>query len=92
MKMFVTADTHFGHYAPATKYRSRPEDYEDRIVRHWNMMVLSDDAIIRLGDVLVGKTREWSSIIPKLTGRKILVLGNHDTGGWFIWTSRFERN
>ncbi len=78
MRLFVIADTHFGHKDLAEKYQSRPEDFEDKIIQNWRRMVADDDMVIHLGDVVVGKSKDWSLIVPKLPGRKILVLGNHD--------------
>jgi calcineurin-like phosphoesterase family protein len=49
-------------------------------------MVTEDDLVIHLGDVVVGKATDWSSVIPELPGRKVLVLGNHDrkTPSWYM--------
>jgi len=86
MKTFVIADTHFGHQTLSTEYKSRPPDFESKIVRQWQRMVTDDDIIIHLGDVVVGNTTVWSSVIPRLPGRKILVVGNHDknTLSWYL--------
>lgn len=86
MKIFVTTDTHFGHYSLADEYRARPGDFEKRIVRNWRRMIGDDDLVIHLGDVVVGRSVDWTSIVPSLSGRKILVLGNHDRKSisWYL--------
>lgn len=86
MRIFVIADTHFGHKALINIYESRPVDFEKRIEKSWIRIVDKDDLVIHLGDVIVGKSADWASIIPNLPGRKILVLGNHDkkSESWYI--------
>ena len=39
MRLFVIADTHFGHKNLAEKYQSRPEDFGDKIIQNWRRMV-----------------------------------------------------
>jgi calcineurin-like phosphoesterase family protein len=91
MKIFVIADTHFGHKTLSTEFQSRPPDFEAKIVWHWQRMVTNDDMIIHLGDVVVGNSNDWVSVIPELPGRKILVIGNHDknTLSWYM-TNGFD--
>ena len=86
MRIFVIADTHFGHKALADKYLSRPADFAKKIIINWKRTIKSDDMIIHLGDVTVGTSTDWSFIIPDLPGRKILVLGNHDkkSESWYM--------
>lgn len=79
MRTFVIGDTHFGHRALATRYGARPLDFEDRILRHWRNLVSEGDLVIHLGDVVVGRAPDWMATIAQLPGRKILVVGNHDT-------------
>lgn len=75
MKVYLISDTHFNHKNIAT-YCQRPADFTDIIIRNWNNIVRPEDTVIHLGDVQIGAKSEW--IIPALTGRKILVRGNHD--------------
>lgn len=86
MKIYAITDTHFGHKSLAEQYKARPSDFEYRIIRNWQRMVQPDDLVVHLGDVVVGKSVDWNIIIPKLSGRKILVLGNHDkrTASWYM--------
>jgi calcineurin-like phosphoesterase family protein len=86
MKIFVTTDTHFGHKALADTFEARPLDFEDRIIRNWQRMIRPEDLVVHLGDVVVGKAFDWKTTISSLTGRKILVIGNHDkkTAIWYM--------
>ena len=86
MRIFVIADTHFGHKALADKYQSRPPDFAKKIIVNWKRTVKPEDVIIHLGDVTVGTSTDWALVIPDLPGRKILVLGNHDrkSESWYM--------
>ncbi|MBI2069582.1 MAG: metallophosphoesterase [Elusimicrobia bacterium] len=81
-KVFFTADTHFNH-ANVIKYCSRPfgsvEEMNAELIRRWNTVVGSEDAVYHLGDFALGKNSEWPGILHRLSGaKKILILGNHD--------------
>ena len=62
MKVWVVADTHFGHWALAEEYGARPPDFEARILAAWNRAISSADLVIHLGDVIVGTPGDWRSI------------------------------
>lgn len=80
-KLFVIADTHFGHENIIT-YCNRPfanaELMDECIVDNWNAAVRAEDIVYHLGDVYFGAA--GSQALDKLNGRKRLVLGNHDNG------------
>lgn len=48
------------------------------MVELWNEVVSPDSIIIHLGDFAFGNPGKACSILPKLSGKKILVPGNHD--------------
>ena len=48
------------------------------LTENYNSVVTSEDECIFVGDVCMGKITETLELLPELTGRKILVLGNHD--------------
>lgn len=77
MKVFLISDTHFNHDNIKT-YCDRPDDFTSRLVWNWGRRVQPADIIIHLGDVFMHKAEGWRQIWPLLTGRKILVRGNHD--------------
>lgn len=78
---FFTSDTHFGH-KNIIKYSNRPfADYEEMdraIVDNWNHIVGDTDVVYHLGDLALGPSERWDSIMKSLNGYKILVVGNHD--------------
>lgn len=86
-RIFVISDTHFGH-ENILKFRdsntnelirnfSDIHDMNEYIVDRWNKTVNDDDIVYHLGDVYFGKGHE---VLPRLKGRKRLLLGNHDHG------------
>jgi calcineurin-like phosphoesterase family protein len=79
MKLWVIADTHFYH-ENIKRYQSRPDDFNEQIIRNWNKLVAYDDVVIHLGDVILGRDQETTlpSIMATLPGKKILCRGNHD--------------
>ena len=85
MKIFVIADTHFGH-RKLVEVGDRPEDFSEQIIAHWERLVQADDMVIHLGDVVVSPDPRWWERVRALPGRKILVRGNHDRHphGWYI--------
>lgn len=80
-RVFFTADTHFGHEA-ILRYCNRPfEDVNamnDAMIRNWNRVVGKDDIVFHLGDFCHGGAGAWNSILDRLNGSIMLVLGNHD--------------
>lgn len=51
---------------------------DETIIKNWNETVSNKDTIIHLGDVGLSSKTYISSIIKKLHGNKILIMGNHD--------------
>ena len=80
MRRFFISDLHLGH-KNIILYENRPfgdcEFMKNEIVKRWNNAVSKHDMVFVLGDVAFGK--ENLDAIATLNGRKILVLGNHDT-------------
>lgn len=81
-RYFVIADLHFSH-ANVIKYCNRPwetiEEMNAALIRNWNNTVGKDDTVFVCGDVALKKS-VCKEIVPKLNGRKILIMGNHDQG------------
>lgn len=90
MKVFVIADTHFGH-ENIIRYCSRPFksvcDMDEAMVKNWNETVSNSDTIIHLGDLGLGSKDYIRGIVSRLNGKKILVYGNHDN-----WSESFYRD
>jgi calcineurin-like phosphoesterase family protein len=82
---WVIADPHFGHQGMCN-FRSddgskiRPwdtaEEMDEALVANWNSVVRPQDRVYLLGDVAM--KRAALPILGRLTGRKVLVKGNHD--------------
>lgn len=88
-KTFFIADTHFGHEA-IIRYENRPfeniEEQEKQLIKNWNETVDAEDTVYVLGDFAASESKEEvSRLCNRLNGKKILVLGNHDTQspGWY---------
>lgn len=83
MKRFVVADLHFGH-ENIIAYGSRPfanaREMERRLIEYWNEVVEKEDLVYVLGDFTLSRRKEIiASLASCLNGRKILIMGNHDT-------------
>ena len=86
MRLFVIADTHFGHTALSNRLNVRPQNFEERIIRNWRASISDEDLVIHLGDIFLGKSTNWSDYLPTLPGRKVLIVGNHDkkSYNWYL--------
>lgn len=85
MSLFFTSDPHYHHVRALELMPHRPwktlERMNEGLMARYNSSVSEDDVVIFLGDLVMGPKRETvPDIIPKLKGRKYLILGNHDAG------------
>lgn len=83
MKRYLIADTHFGH-RNIIDYENRPfrsvQEMDEILIRLWNEVVDYDDLVYVLGDFTLSRRKEViSNLVNRLNGRKILIMGNHDT-------------
>lgn len=92
-KTWLIADTHFGH-ANILSYEGRPwtdiTEHDEGIIARWNEVVEPGDTVWHLGDVALRSPGAAykalvNAIIPRLNGRKRLVMGNHDRGRSATW-------
>jgi calcineurin-like phosphoesterase family protein len=51
---------------------------DEHIIYQWNSHVQPHDYVYHLGDVAFGGIKSAQRIIPRLNGKKKLILGNHD--------------
>lgn len=90
MKFFAIADMHFGHEA-IIRYCNRPyqtvQEMDEDLIKRWNETVSNKDTVLVLGDVCLGNKEYAKSIIGRLNGKKILIMGNHDN-----WSEQFYRD
>ena len=78
---FYISDNHFGH-KNIIKYDNRPfnsvEDMDEVMIDRWNSVVGDDDTVYILGDFSWYKEEKTLEILNRLSGRKVLIKGNHD--------------
>lgn len=77
MRRWIISDTHFGH-SIIQKHCRRPSNVDEIIQRNWKQLIKPDDLVIHLGDVAFTFVN-LKELMDSLPGRKILVLGNHDS-------------
>ena len=81
MKKLYVSDCHFGHQN-IILYEHRPfesvEEMDKAMIEKWNKKVEKGDVVYILGDFAFGDKEYIASILRKLNGNKILILGNHD--------------
>ncbi|MTB64359.1 phosphoesterase [Streptococcus sp. zg-86] len=81
MTNFYIADTHFSD-EKCLRYDCRPfqsiEEMNERMIQSWNRTVSPTDTVYILGDVGGRKLAPLKKILPKLRGKKQLIVGNHD--------------
>ena len=92
-EIYVCSDHHFGH-ANIIRYANRPmadviEMNEALIERH-NKVVKPSDIVYFLGDVTFNKECLYK-VMPRLMGKKRLILGNHDNLNMSDYTKFFEK-
>ena len=85
MTTWLTADWHFGH-KNIIKYAERPfkdlNEMHKVIIDNLKEKVAPDDILYVLGDVSLysnSQAEKLETVIKKIPGRKILILGNHDS-------------
>lgn len=83
MKRFIIADLHFGH-ENIIKYEARPFnnriEMDKRLIELWNSTVGKDDVVYILGDFTLSRSKiTIKNLLDLLNGRKVLIMGNHDT-------------
>jgi calcineurin-like phosphoesterase family protein len=87
MTEFVISDHHFGHEnilkfgridgTPVRPEFSSVEHMNEEMIRRHNQVVGKNDKVYFLGDVAF-KATDLHAVMPRLNGRKVLILGNHD--------------
>jgi calcineurin-like phosphoesterase family protein len=85
VKTWVAADHHFGHAnilnfkrtdgSPLRDFKDI-EEHDETLIRYHNELVSPGDRVYLLGDVCIN--RRSLATLARLTGRLVLVKGNHD--------------
>lgn len=93
---FVCSDHHLGHAKiltflhdgiPLRPFKTMEEMHEVIIERH-NKVVLPIDRVYFLGDVVIN--RKYLHLLGRMSGRKVLVRGNHDICKLHEYAEYFE--
>ena len=74
---WVISDTHFYH-ENIGRYCSRPENWQELIIKNWNDRVVPGDTVLHLGDFALGKKAHFELLTEILNGKLLLIQGNHD--------------
>lgn len=85
---FFTSDLHFGH-SNIIKLCNRPfadiESMDAALIENWNKKVKKNDTVYVIGDIVWDK-HKVAYYMEQLSGKKILIAGNHDS----TWVKREE--
>ena len=86
MKYYVISDTHFNH-DEIIGYCNRPQNHEFLMLKNMMVGMSCDATLIHLGDFALGNEAEACKRLSQhWLGRKVLVLGNHDSKSisWYL--------
>ncbi len=83
MRVFFTADTHFGDTHILRQRGARfgtIEAHDAALIERWNATVGPEDTVWHIGDFAAHADRAYcAAVFERLNGVKRLVLGNHDS-------------
>lgn len=99
-ELWFVSDTHFGHanilnFVNYDGDRVRPEfdsveDMDETMIERWNERVKPEDKVYHLGDVSFTQ-QHYRRCMPRLNGKKRLILGNHDKLEMKDYLAHFEK-
>ena len=80
MAIYVVSDLHLNHKNIINMGRpfETLQEHNDYVIEEYNKVVGKDDLVYILGDVGFSPVQDLKLLIPRLNGRKVLILGNHD--------------
>lgn len=93
---YYISDLHFYHLALNAQMDNRgfadSDEMNAYMIQQWNQKVRTNDEVVILGDLSVGKGKATNAITEQLNGKLFLIQGNHDkfTEDKHFDTSRFE--
>ena len=81
---YFIADPHFGHENMA-KLRGFPDSncHDQNFIAQWNAYIGKRDLVYILGDITRSDPK-YLHLLGELEGRKVVILGNHDTGKGYM--------
>ncbi len=85
--IFLVSDHHFAHQAPYNKFTredgkflrhefANADEGDEAMIERHNKIVKAEDRVYFLGDVVFHKRDLYK--VGRMTGRKVLIKGNHD--------------
>lgn len=78
---FFTSDWHINHYN-SIKFDNRPfqslHEMHEKLISNFNKQVPENGITYFLGDMATGPTEIIHSVISRLNGTKVVIVGNHD--------------
>ena len=80
--IWFTSDLHFGHdreFVWKARGFESVEAMNAAIIERFNSKVQPEDTVYILGDLMLGDNVAGEECLSKLNGKKIVILGNHDT-------------
>lgn len=85
MNYWITTDTHFDHDKMFTKFKTREEGFEKKILKGFQA-IRDGDLLIHLGDVSFGNDAVWNEKISEINCIRWLLKGNHDkrSTNWYL--------
>lgn len=82
MTIWFSSDLHFNHVNIREYCPTRPglslEEMNEILIKNWNSRIQQDDEVYMLGDMMMGRSIYWESILNRLMGKIYLIKGNHD--------------
>lgn len=86
--VFFISDLHLGHFN-IIEYANRPfistMEMDKTLIKNWNKTIKATDKVFILGDFSFHNKEKTATIVEKLNGKKVLILGNHDRARSFSW-------
>jgi len=90
---FFTSDWHINH-ANSIKFDNRPfktlEEMHEKLISNFNKQVPENGITYFLGDIATGPTEIVHSVISRLNGTKVCVVGNHDKPTTAMYNCGFD--
>ena len=97
--IWFISDTHWGHANTFLKFKRadgsplRPftsvEEMNETMIQRWNAVVGPYDRVYHCGDVVI-RQEYLNKVLPRLNGKKVLIMGNHDIFGHKAYLEHFE--
>jgi calcineurin-like phosphoesterase family protein len=89
--IYFTSDLHFYH-EKIIHHCNRPfrdaQEMNEIIIKNWNNTVSPDDEVYILGDVTMKGPEQAFAVLSRLSGKKYLLRGNHDS---FVENSEWQQ-